>query len=190
MLNDALPMVKYMQGGEATCLFSSFASAIHYVGLPNTAEAVAEKASVFSATSFNAVFSWNGLIDIMAQSCKWLRPIKINAKAFDILSDVSEFPTVLALEAFDGGTQHAFTVVGKLVFDSNCERALPLTRRSLDYCCSTDTTPGFYRQVYKGYRFIENEKSKNKKYEKITAKNGVDFFWEIDCLQDEESLFF
>jgi hypothetical protein len=82
-----------------------------------------------------------------------LLPKKLHGNTFDLIGDVSEFPTVASLEAVDGGTQHAVTVVGRYVFDSNCERVLPLTRRSLDYCCSTDTTKGMYKKVYRGYRF-------------------------------------
>jgi len=185
MMNDQLPMVKYMQGGDATCLFSSLASALHYVGLRETAEEVARQAARFSAASDNGVLSWKGLLETMAKSCRWLDPIKIKSKSFDILSDVSMFPTVLALEAVDGGTQHAITVVGKLIFDSNCERALPLTRKSLDYCCSTDKKQGMFRQVYRGYRYMEERQKKVKVYDKVTQKNGVNFFWDIDCEQDD-----
>ena len=68
-----------------------------------------------------------------------------------------EFPTVLALEAVDGGTQHAITTVGKLIFDSNCEQALPLTKKSLDYCCLSDDKEGAYHKVLRGYRFMEKQ---------------------------------
>ena len=43
---------------------------------------------------------------------------------FDILNDRSIYPTVVQLQAGDGGMQHAITVVGQLIFDSNCVRAL------------------------------------------------------------------
>jgi len=127
-----------MQQGDATCLFSSFASALHFVRLTMTAADVTHKARNFSVSSWNGIYNWDVLRDIMAFSCLWLKPVGRQAAYFDVLSNISEFPMVLALEAINGGMQHAITIIGKLIFDSNSEQALPLTKKSLDYCCSSD----------------------------------------------------
>ena len=37
-------------------------------------------------------------------------------------------------------TDHCITVCGKLIFDSNLEFALPLTKASLNYICSGNDT--------------------------------------------------
>jgi hypothetical protein len=100
----------------------------------------------------------------MAKECRWLEPRKLHGSTFNILTIISQYPAVVALEAEDGGTQHAITVVGRIIFDSNSERSLPLTKESLDYCCSSDQMEGVYKQVYTGYRFVEPEQKKKKRF--------------------------
>jgi hypothetical protein len=177
MLDEKYPLTKYLQEGASTCLFSSFASALHYVKLEETAGIIASFANSFSAESNNGVTCWKKLLDIMKDRLPWLQPQKIKGKVFDIFTNVSPYPTVMTLEANDGGIQHAITVVGKIVFDSNCARGLPLTTETLDYCCSTDTRLSSYKRVYKGYRFMENPFTKKKKFDEL-QRNGLDFFME------------
>ena len=66
----------------------------------------------------------------------------------NLLADVSDFPTVAILWATDGGIEHAVTVVGNWVFDSNLDRALPLSKGALDWCCVSE-----YKGVYWAMRF-------------------------------------
>jgi hypothetical protein len=182
MLDDKYPLTKYLQEGASTCLFCSFASALHYVKFEETAGVIASLANSFSADSNQGVFCWRKLLEIMKERLPWLQPQKINGKVFDIFTDVSPYPTVMTLESNDGGIQHAITVVGKIVFDSNCARALPLTQTTLDYCCSTDTRLSSYKRVYKGYRFMENPFAKKKKFDQL-QRNGLDFF--MDEMHDK-----
>ena len=187
MIDERYPKLKYMQQGDATCLFSSFASVLHYIGLTMTAANVPQEAHNFSAVSWNGIYNWDALWDIMNFSCPWLQPVARQAAYFDVLSDISEFPTVLALEAVDGGTQHAITIVGKLIFDSNWERALSLTKKSLDYCCSSADKEGAYHKVHRGYRFMEPEgkNKKRRKWEKLKKKNSTNFFLDDDYMIDK-----
>jgi len=178
MLDESHPEVEYLQCGDDTCLFSSLASALHYLHIRETAKHLAELAPVYSAKKEGGVTNWNALLETMKQNCGWLVPTKINGKSFDILHDISEYPTVVSLEAVDGGTQHAVTIVGKLVFDSNCERALPLSQKTLDYCCSTDEKEGAYKRVFKGYRFIEPMEKKRKMLDQLKKEFDIDFFIE------------
>ena len=161
-LDSRYPKCEYMQEGAFTCLFSSFASALHYLGIRDTAQVVASAANSFSSNSEGGFENWKALLRIMEKECRWLEPRKLFGSTFDILNDVSEYPAVVSLEAEDGGTQHAITVVGRIIFDSNCQRGLPLTRESLNYCCSSDEMKGVYKKVYTGYRFSEPaQKTKN-----------------------------
>jgi hypothetical protein len=184
MLNPNYPKVAYMQLGRGTCLFSSFASALHYVGLHEPAKEVAEQAVIWSTDE--TIFNWQGLLQLVQSSCHWLVPRRLHKASFDILKDQSEYPTVLQLQATDGGTQHAVTVVGGLVFDSNCERALPLSLKTLDYCCSTDDKDGNYHGIYHGYRFSEIITKNGSKWEKLKKKFNTNFFLEdyMDTSED------
>ena len=55
----------------------------------------------------------------------------------DPLSDVSPDPTTVQLLGEDGGVGHAVTIVGLWIFDASLPYALPLSRASLDACCSS-----------------------------------------------------
>jgi len=178
-LNLQYPKCHYMQRGDYTCLFSSFASALHYLGLHDTASKLASSAPIYSANAEGGFQNWTALLRIMEKECGWLEPRKLSGNAFDILSDFSEYPTVVSLEAEDGGTQHAITVVGKIIFDSNCERGLPLNRESLDYCCSSDEMEGVFRKVFTGYRFLEPMQKRKKILKRLAEKNCVDFFMNV-----------
>ena len=180
MLNDKYPVTKYLQSGESTCLFSSLASALHYLHLEETAGKIALLAPLYAASKMDGIINWSALLISMQEICGWLQPRKLHGSTFDILRDISEYPTVVSLEAIDGGTQHAITVVGRLVFDSNCERALPLSKEALDYCCSTDTKEGAFCKVYKGYRFEEQLGKKKKKLYDLKCKFDIDFFMDVD----------
>ena len=69
-----------------------------------------------------------------------------------------------------------FVAKSFLVFDSNCERALPLVLETLDYCCSTDKKEGAFKRVYKGYRFREPPEKKKKKLDQLKKEFNIDFF--------------
>jgi len=176
MLGESYPILKYLQLGDATCLFLSLASALHYLHIEEPARSIAELAPQFSANEAKGVVNWKGLLMAMSEKCPWLVPTKIDCKSFDILQNLSEYPTVVSLEAVDGGTQHAITVVGRLVFDSNCERALPLSLETLHYCCSSDVKKGAYKKVYRGYRFMEPSDKKRKKLKELKCEFDIDFF--------------
>ena len=55
---------------------------------------------------------------------------------FDILYDISENFTLVQLMNTLGNINHAISIVGYWIFDSNYEKALYLTRESLDLICS------------------------------------------------------
>jgi len=72
----------------------------------------------------------------------------------DVLSDISGFPTLCILKGEDGATNHAVTVVGNWVFDANLDKAIPLCRSSLDWCCSTPDIDVKWRSVHKALRCV------------------------------------
>ena len=55
---------------------------------------------------------------------------------FDILNDISKNVTLVQLIDNLGIVNHAISIVGYWIFDSNYEKALYLTRESLDLICS------------------------------------------------------
>ena len=55
---------------------------------------------------------------------------------FDILNDINEDVTLVQLMDSLGNVNHAISVVGYWIFDSNYNKALCLTQESLDKICS------------------------------------------------------
>jgi hypothetical protein len=172
MLDNAYPALRYMQGTDATCLFSSFASALHFGGLRITAEKIAAMAPCFSMTAENGKEAWAALKSFMLMDCSDLVPRTVYGVSFNVFNDISVYPTVLQLVAKDGNQQHAVTIVGKMVFDSNVPRALPLTKATMDYCCSSDDQASEFYKIYTGVRFEEPEEKKNKvwRVDEVAAK--------------------
>ena len=58
-----------------------------------------------------------------------------NKVAFDILNDISEYFTLVQLMDNLVNLNRAISIVGRWIFDSNYEKALYLTRGSLDIIC-------------------------------------------------------
>jgi hypothetical protein len=75
-------------------------------------------------------------------------------RTLNIFENISCYPTVVVLRGSDGSVNHAVTVVGTWVFDSNVAYAQPLTLPLLDWCCSTDTVRSNFVQVHYAMRFF------------------------------------
>ena len=69
------------------------------------------------------------------------------------MNQVSPYPTTVQLLGEDGGVGHAVTIVGQWIFDATQPRALPLSRESLDECCSSARGRVAYQCVEKAVRF-------------------------------------
>ena len=65
-----------------------------------------------------------------------------------------EYPTTVQLLAVDGGVGHVVTIVGEWIFDATQPHALPLTRASLDFCCSSAGVAVAYAGVERAVRFV------------------------------------
>ena len=61
---------------------------------------------------------------------------------FDILNDISEHVTLVQLMESLGNVNHASSVVGYWIFDSNYEKSLVLNRKSLDIICAPSSIDG------------------------------------------------
>ena len=78
------------------------------------------------------------------------------AQNWDILTESAKYALrLLGVQSSDGKSDHAICVVGKYIFDSNFERALDLTRESLDLCCSLDDKHTPFVRVTRGYLLEE-----------------------------------
>ena len=62
---------------------------------------------------------------------------------YKILEDISEHVTLVQLMDSLGNVNHAISVVGNWIFDSNYEKAFVLNRASLDMICAPFRTSAF-----------------------------------------------
>ena len=76
---------------------------------------------------------------------------------YKILEDISANITLVKLMNSLGNVNHAISVVGGWIFDSNYERALVLNRASLDMICAPsvdEEQDAMYEKVYYAVRYI------------------------------------
>ena len=129
------PTVAHQQGRMDSCVFSSAASALASVGETTAALAVVEHIP----ESIKDGDPMSLLHDVLkSNKVKTVEVVRrYNRGRFDPLNEESPYPTTVQLLGEDGGTGHAVTIVGPWIFDATLPHALPLSRASLDECCSS-----------------------------------------------------
>ena len=76
---------------------------------------------------------------------------------YDILEKISANVTLVQLMDSLGNVNHAISVVGSWIFESNYERALVLNRESLDMICAPsvgEEQDAMLEKVYYAFRYI------------------------------------
>ena len=152
--------ILFRQHGRNTCIFSSFASALWFLGIRDMALVVASR----TEDSEGDPLALKRLAMLVHGHPSWLTPKKIkNASTFNLLEhDLSSSLAVVVLKGIpDGASNHAITVHDGLIFDSNEQFAVPLTKSNLDLMCSTDNRKAKYQCISAGYLFTDCRKGKD-----------------------------
>jgi hypothetical protein len=153
------PKVAFHQT-ESTCVFSSFASALHYLSWVEEAEAIMNFCKVFYDTmAGHSNKALQALVQHIQENkifkkfrSKYTQKKKVKS-TFDLLQPVSEGCICLVnILGSDGSTNHAVTIVTNYIFDSNLHNALPHTREGLDDCAGEDCT---VIGAIQGYLFVK-----------------------------------
>ena len=149
------PDVIYLQGMHRSCVFDSFASCLHYLGNEDLGKYIHVKARKYSKEVMNLKLLRETVQKFIGKQPQVRR---FKNKQYDILKHNNnqadaEFPTVFVLQGKDGNCEHAVTITGIWIFDSNLKHALPLTKRSLDWCVR-----GEYSCVKEAVRFYLKKK--------------------------------
>jgi hypothetical protein len=150
LIPDDSPSVFYQQRQTSSCIMSSLASALYYMGHVYASEYIIRRKQL----SLEAVKDkrWGRMRfchDVMMGCYREKNEMRLNYKVeewkngmeFDIFRNVSQYPTVCALIDSSHGTGHCITVCNKWIFDSNFEWAFPLTQECLNYICKSDDDP-------------------------------------------------
>ncbi len=131
--------VRYEQGEGKTCLLRSLASAFHHLGQKHTGSVLASVAKKYAnvpadeqlKAAINAVKEHDNVYN----KVDYWKKEKALAK-HDLIRDSNENPKLIVLRGCDGGVQHAVSVVGNIIFDSNKQKGLVISKQSLDWCCN------------------------------------------------------
>ena len=139
-MNCPKVFVREKRSHTQTCLFASMASAMHHFAQGKKAEqSLLRTAQILKSQckkSENSVECISMMVQTMKSHCQELPVLQRHGDGMlDMLADVSDCPTTVVLCAMDSGTEHAIATVGAWIFDSSMERAMPLTKESLDWCC-------------------------------------------------------
>ena len=159
--NTTFPKIKYQQGKRDTCVSSSLASCMHYLGHVDLAQWIEDFGVKFVSNKQNNVDRFlSSLMDQMERDQKGFSRkfmvVKLKANLFDLFStdlDTRKYPKVLQLLGSNGGMQHAITVYDGLIFDSNLQRAVELTVDHLEFCIDAK-----YIGILHGYQLVPRNK--------------------------------
>ena len=164
---DNAPPVKFMQGENDSCVFSSLASAFHQTGIPDllrTANCLQNKSHRLSG----GTDCLRAAIEIVDENVKWLQPSRMK-KSFQWENDINEYMFFVGVMMDNTGScQHAVTIFRNWIYDSNEPFALPLSKESLD-CCTWTVKDGAVQEAsmfvsfLKGWILQENPSSKKKR---------------------------
>ena len=132
-----VPVVKYQQGNDPTCVFSSVASAIHAFGDQKAAATLA----AHTQTSIKHTDRMHYLDQTVGKELNGWRVVGAltgdAAASFDCLTTRSPYPACIRISGTDGSASHCITTLGDWTFDSNETHALPLCQESLDRCAGS-----------------------------------------------------
>jgi hypothetical protein len=160
MFLDNAPPLKYFNNGSEIasrkCVLDSTASALHFLGLDRLAWALKSKSNGKESQKNPMGFVGDLLMNHMNKKerkmfeCFALNNNKL--KTWDTLNSPKEFLLCLCgVQSSDGKTDHAICIAGGWIFDSNFEKAIPLSIESLNLCSSSDDRPTTFVKVTRGY---------------------------------------
>ncbi len=141
-ITDDNPCVYFLQGNKNTCIISSLASAVRYMGDVYASDYIIQRREE-SLYKLEHKGRMQYCKDIIMGQFKQKGERKLNygveewkeQPSYNIFTNISPYPTVCNLLDESLGTGHCVTVCNKWIFDSNFEQALPLTQNSLNFIC-------------------------------------------------------
>ena len=142
MFHIDAPMLKYCQKLLNSCSFSSLESAFDSIKQTKAFNAILFRTEEsFKSKLGNRIYFANAIlknkIKLKGKPRVYysLRKYK-NMGSYDILAGISEHFTLVQLMDYLGNVNHAISVVGWWIFDSNYERSLVLDIELLDIICA------------------------------------------------------
>ena len=132
------PSVSSRQGRINSCVFSSAESGIRFGKFDEAALVIHDhiKTSLKHPdpmTLLHDLVKSKAVLGLTVMKC-------YRTGGLDLINyDRWPYPTTVQLIGADGGVGHTVTIVKEWIFDATMANALPLSRESLNHCCSSDT---------------------------------------------------
>ena len=167
--------LEYEQKNEDHCLFYSFCSALDYMGKEHTGQLIsvlAKKNKHMDSTKQmknldNAVKEHLPIIGTPTVFNQRGKKKTMTVKS--LINEKSPWPTIVIPRAHDGGISHAITVIDDLIFDSTQEKAMKLTKESLDWICIKN---GGIESIYAAHRYCQKYNlPKHKSMKRVVESN-------------------
>lgn len=138
------------------CVLDSAASALYYIGKTKLANFINatknDKTKVLNPFDYFAEVIRAHMTKDDKKEFQLLLLNRERKKTWDIFtSPKNSLMCVVGIHSDDGKTDHAISIVGDWIFDSNFEKALPLTQESLDICSSSAERDSKFVRVTHGY---------------------------------------
>ena len=138
-MNDA-PILKYCQKSLNICCFSSLASAFASNNHNKAANDISLRIEESLESELGNRIDFSNAIlknEKKGEQKMYYSLIKYkNKRSYDILIYISENLTLVKLMDYLVNVNHAISVVGKRIFNSNYKKALVLNRELLDVICA------------------------------------------------------
>ena len=148
---DGCPVVLYQQESTDDCIFCGLASALEFFGAHKTAVVINNQR--FIQYNENQT-GWQLAHDVM-QKNGWIT-IAYESREDEVI--IAKYPhfneciLMVILLGSDGSVLHSVSICQNYIFDGNRHHALPLSKESLDWCCSAPGIPvkfiAYYRAVF------------------------------------------
>jgi hypothetical protein len=151
-----------VEAGVRRCVIDSAASGLHYLGYSSLARTLFSANHDRRKDTCGMEFFRDCILNSTSKEEKKkfyvVNYTKRKKKEWDILHDSKEYLLcLLGIHSSDGKTDHAVTIVGDWIFDSNCERALRLSKESLDICSSSYCRDSHFVKPTRGYMLKKRE---------------------------------
>lgn len=135
----------FLQGNENSCAITSLANALMYIN---------DKASAYELMKHKKkCLATTRRLQFLTTVLRAMGYTVTKITDFDVLNNVSNWPTVCGLSGSDGGRGHAVSVCGQVLFDGSVSHAMKLTKENLNWCCGAPGITVNYVKVYLAYRF-------------------------------------
>ena len=131
-VHEGLPEISHGQGKKDLCLTHSLASC--YFWLTNDLVMANQISREWRKREESRDQFGQFLCQLKTILPKGQIPLLLDLNAYHPLTSVSPHPTMVVLEGMDGSVNHAVSISGHWLFDSNLEKAQHLSQWILDWC--------------------------------------------------------